>query len=469
MALAPLRLRAGRIGAEAPAHHEAFGLQRAQRGLDRRGGKSERAGKFGECDRAERAEPAADEFAQGIVGLADRAGELRRRGDPGDGAAHNARGAALLQLGRYEDALAAFGEAIALNPENAAAWCNKAAALSSLRRYDDAIDACAEAVSLEGWWSTPRIRLAGIYLTLGDTENAYSILRAAVDKIGGNAELLSARGNIELERQDYSAAAESFREAAAHDPGDPGHLLWQAYARFLAFERPGAEDAAFRQNLLSVVALLEKARNLADEKEPAAEAPALPWMMNGHETPGLETLSLRAKILHFTAYCYYRLKYYGNALNALAECSGEDPSGETGARKTIAEIWKNKLKPPFWRWWLSDPVSPWPKRIAFGALVLSLVTLLFIHPLVWRLIAPYEVNWTLYATLTFVVIALILLPLFERTRDSEFEFSMKPDYTLGPVISTVSIEDHMRDKRRRDRLASAEKQRVKAPSPPKTR
>ncbi|MCA9809721.1 MAG: hypothetical protein KC473_05240, partial [Candidatus Dadabacteria bacterium] len=100
---------------------------------------------------------------------------------------------------------------------------------------------------------------------------------------------------------------------------------------------------------------------------------------------------------------------------------------------------------------------------------LSLVTLLFIHPLIWQLIAPYEINWTLYATLTFVVIALILLPLFERTRDSEFEFSMKPDYTLRPVISTVSIEDHMRDKRRRDRLASAEKQRVKAPSSPKTR
>mgnify|MGYP007126522651 FL=1 len=135
-----------------------------------------------------------------------------------------------------------------------------------------------------------------------------------------------------------------------------------------------------------------------------------------------------------------------------------DKAGETGAWRTLVNIWKNKLKPPFWRWWLSDPIHPWPKRIAFSALVLSLLTLIFIHPVLWQFVAPYEINWTLYVTLTFIVIALILLPLFERTRDSEFEFGMTPDYTQRPVISAVSIEEHMKEKRRKDRLAAGDRQ-----------
>ena len=62
--------------------------------------------------------------------------------------ARNNKGVALLNLGRYEDALKAFEEAVTLSPHNTNAWYNKGVALRNLGRYEDALMALNKAVEL---------------------------------------------------------------------------------------------------------------------------------------------------------------------------------------------------------------------------------------------------------------------------------------------------------------------------------
>jgi Flp pilus assembly protein TadD len=71
--------------------------------------------------------------AQGLA-LADQALAL----DPGEGNAHNQRGLALIHLGRYAEAEAAFAQAIEIEPENALYWSNLAGALRQLNELGKA-------------------------------------------------------------------------------------------------------------------------------------------------------------------------------------------------------------------------------------------------------------------------------------------------------------------------------------------
>jgi len=59
------------------------------------------------------------------------------------------KGAALVVLGRYEEALQAFDKAIELDPQYADAWNNKGVALYELGRYKEALQAYDKAIELD--------------------------------------------------------------------------------------------------------------------------------------------------------------------------------------------------------------------------------------------------------------------------------------------------------------------------------
>jgi tetratricopeptide (TPR) repeat protein len=58
-------------------------------------------------------------------------------------------GNALRDLKRYEEALAAYEQAIRLDPNYAVAYGNKGNALRSLKRYEEAVAACEQAIRLD--------------------------------------------------------------------------------------------------------------------------------------------------------------------------------------------------------------------------------------------------------------------------------------------------------------------------------
>ncbi|XLT02213.1 hypothetical protein HN51_051564, partial [Arachis hypogaea] len=74
--------------------------------------------------------------------------------------------------GRFEEAVALYDRAIALDSSKATYHCNKSAALIGLRRFQEALAECEESVRLEPSYTRAHNRLATIYFRLGEAEKA---------------------------------------------------------------------------------------------------------------------------------------------------------------------------------------------------------------------------------------------------------------------------------------------------------
>ncbi|KAG5112448.1 hypothetical protein JHK82_035717 [Glycine max] len=74
--------------------------------------------------------------------------------------------------GRFEEALALYDQAIALDSNKAVYHCNKSAALIGLGRLQEAIVECEESIKLDPSYVRAYNRLATIYVRLGEAEKA---------------------------------------------------------------------------------------------------------------------------------------------------------------------------------------------------------------------------------------------------------------------------------------------------------
>jgi uncharacterized protein HemY len=90
-----------------------------------------------ELSRAER-DISRRDFAESLKDY-DRAIEMSRKGSTREELPWYGKGATLILLGRYEEALRAIDIALDINPHNEVAWLNKGNALMKLRRHLDAL------------------------------------------------------------------------------------------------------------------------------------------------------------------------------------------------------------------------------------------------------------------------------------------------------------------------------------------
>ncbi|XP_039009394.1 inactive TPR repeat-containing thioredoxin TTL3-like [Hibiscus syriacus] len=74
--------------------------------------------------------------------------------------------------GNFEEALALYDAAIAIDPNKSAYRSNKSAALAALGRLFEAVFECREAITIEPHYHRAHHRLANLYLRLGDVEKA---------------------------------------------------------------------------------------------------------------------------------------------------------------------------------------------------------------------------------------------------------------------------------------------------------
>ncbi|CAN4080451.1 unnamed protein product [Withania somnifera] len=74
--------------------------------------------------------------------------------------------------GRFEEAMALYNQAIAINPKNACYYSNKSAALMSLNRLFEAVIECREAIRLDPFYYNAQYRLARLYIRLGEADKA---------------------------------------------------------------------------------------------------------------------------------------------------------------------------------------------------------------------------------------------------------------------------------------------------------
>lgn len=181
--------------------------------------------------------------AQLHAGDAAAAAETLRRATvmaPGFAAVHGALGAALLRLGRFEDAVASHERAVLLAPRSPEAWSDLASAWLRFGRAEAAVQGFRMAVRLAPQAAALRHNLGTALLRTGDLEGAAAALREAVALEPG---LVGARVNLgaALRRAGAAAAAVTvLREAVRLDPED-ADAQWNLALALLMADGPGAE------------------------------------------------------------------------------------------------------------------------------------------------------------------------------------------------------------------------------------
>ena len=144
--------------------------------------------------------------------------------EPGHARALSAKGRALLAVGRAEDALVALQDALLRRPDHIEALVYRGLVLNQLDRLDDALGSFDLALQLVQRHPDAH-HGRGIVLyrkdLLGDALGEFA---RAVEIEPRHADAENSRGNAYMELQDYTAALESYNRVLTLRPNDPDAL-----------------------------------------------------------------------------------------------------------------------------------------------------------------------------------------------------------------------------------------------------
>jgi tetratricopeptide (TPR) repeat protein len=105
---------------------------------------------------------------------------------------------------------------------------------------------------------------------------------------------------------------------------------------------------------------------------------------------------IKAYTLYLLGYFYFKLQDYTTAKEKLQECISLKPDTKTdkAARDLLDNIWKQKIKPPFWTYWFNSPVNTWRRRASGTFAIFGIFLILFVHvespqPVAWK---EYKLN-----------------------------------------------------------------------------
>ena len=145
--------------------------------------------------------------------------------------AHSNRGLALHRLERSDEALASYDRALALDPSYTAALNNRAATLHSLRRYPAALASSEAALAINPDDPDAGNNRGLTLFELGRYEDALASFDRVLARRPRSIEALKGRGAVLYALQRYEEALATYEDALAITPDDP-----QAFA--------GAADCA---------------------------------------------------------------------------------------------------------------------------------------------------------------------------------------------------------------------------------
>lgn len=124
----------------------------------------------------------------------------------------------LINLGRLDEALEYADRAVNADPFSADAWAIRGWALDWADRPGEALSSALHALELDPENSRAEAYLAEIYRSLGQTELAFDLTEAILERDPDSAEAYRARGLIKwLDYFDYAGAIDDFKAAYASD------------------------------------------------------------------------------------------------------------------------------------------------------------------------------------------------------------------------------------------------------------
>jgi tetratricopeptide (TPR) repeat protein len=130
----------------------------------------------------------------------------------------NNRGVALMELGRYDEALESFGRSLAIKPDHAETHNNRGAVLQKLGRYHEALASYDNAIALRAAYVNAHHNRASLLKQLKRPEEALAGFDAAIALNAIHVEAHNNRGVLLQEMKRYDEALASFDRAIALNP-----------------------------------------------------------------------------------------------------------------------------------------------------------------------------------------------------------------------------------------------------------
>jgi rhomboid protease GluP len=135
----------------------------------------------------------------------------------------NDLGAAYLEAGRLDDAIASFEKAVSLDPDLYEPQRNLAVALLLAGRKEEAIEAFRIARQMQPKDLSLYVLSSELLMEAGRMDKAVSVLEEALTWDPDSARVLSQMGIVRLRRGETGLALEALKKAASIEPDDPEH------------------------------------------------------------------------------------------------------------------------------------------------------------------------------------------------------------------------------------------------------
>jgi len=329
------------------------------------------------------------------------------------------KGNVLFRLERYEEALRALEKAIELDPKYAYAWTGKGVVLVKLEKYKKAMKALKKAIELDQKNVDAHINLGELFFNLGNIKGSSKKVQVSLDIDENNVFALSLQGRINIENKDYYSAAKSFEKAISLNIPNPSLFLWDAYANYLKIEfSPSSKiDKVYqeKENIALIIRKLERANKISN--------------IHGKE-------EVRAYILYFLGYFYYKINDISTAKEKLEECIKLKSTIKKPARKLLEIIWNFQIRPNWIEWWLTSPIHCWKKRIIFF-IISVFIFRLFQYPI---MNPEFNTNWTLYYFCIILLLIILISPRIESFKAKEFEIEMHSPPPFEFILSPSTME-----------------------------
>lgn len=399
------------------------------------------------------------------------------------------KGDIFFKLEAYRYALKSYEKAITIEPKNTTAWKHKGMSLLYLDRHTEFLKAFEQAINLDSNDDEIYSILAEYYLTFGDIKNASKYIEDASLLNKENAKSLYMLGKIKIEEQNYITSINCFEKAISLELRNVTYLLWDSYAKYLMAELElASDDKQYQDSILGIIRELRKIDNCNNIEYNTSQIISnwffriIPYKFKKITGDSLEiikraTIDLNiseeraVKILgkihsilakfksntnvaynyYFLGCFYYKINDYFTAIDCLKQCTklNSDPEINNSAIEIIDNIWNNKIRPSFWKWWLQSPSNLWFKRISF----IILITYLFGILLPIQSINLFEnsffspINWAenavQLALLTLSIVFILTSPNIQYFKSSQIEIEIRPPtvFELTPSLIEKKLND----------------------------
>jgi len=137
---------------------------------------------------------------------------------PNEPRAYSSRGLLYAQLGRYDEAITDFSEAIRLNPQIVTWYTNRGLAYTKIGDYDRAIADYTQAIDINSQDADAYFNRASAYLDMGSYDRAIADYTQAIDLNPTYTDAYNSRGILFVHTDDYDRAIADFSQAILSNP-----------------------------------------------------------------------------------------------------------------------------------------------------------------------------------------------------------------------------------------------------------